>query len=436
MKEDKVDIINKIGSDYILKSLFSYINYERTLKVIQKNKNLQNRLGIKLQNYQNLSNYPNYEYIKESKIIEKKDRNDVDDLTAMEKAYQLVCYTCATIFLFLYILIYSILLASLDTFNNSNTKDNYNKTAKNTIKIINRCLFLFVISIISSWSLLIFYVYKKCISDYGYKKVLKSILLILINIIYILFEFLIIWKLVLCYKIIKGSIPWFMKLDYAFIFINFAYIIFLISCTIYFFHISGKHIEYSSKIYLISFNKIKIRDFILPDDFHKWELQRRKKFVLSNYKNYEYEVSSEQFFLNLNINNIRIRNSVPETILKKVIRIPECVVYKPIEEMLYPEKQIFKLSDKKYLLKYNVGELKNSLEKYEPDALKILLKDNLTNIQIITQEKIEYLILSEIDSEIDNYNENDSSKEEKNLDSMYCIIYSKELKINRTVYSE
>ena len=85
MKEDKVDIINKIGSDYILKFLFSYINYERTLKIIQKNKNLQNRLGIKFQNYQNLSNYPNYEYIKESKIIEKKSRNDADDLTAMEK---------------------------------------------------------------------------------------------------------------------------------------------------------------------------------------------------------------------------------------------------------------------------------------------------------------------------------------------------------------
>ena len=306
MKTDKINIINKISNDYILKSLFLYINYAQTLKLIQKNKNLQNRLGVKLENYKKLSNFPNYEYIKESQVIEKKFYGDIDDIAAMTKGYQLLCSSCASLCLFIYILIYSILLVSLNTFDDSNTKDNYDKSIKKTIKIINICLFIFVIFVVVSWSLLIFYIYQNCIGDYGCKKVLKYLLIIIINMIHILFECLVIWKLYLSYKILDGSTPWFMKMDYAFIFINFGYTLFFISCSVYFFKTSGKRVELSSKIYLISFNNIKIRDFILPDDFDEWEIKKRKKFVLDNYKNYEYELSTEQFLLNININAARL----------------------------------------------------------------------------------------------------------------------------------
>ena len=43
--------INKITNNYILKSLFAYLKYEKLLKLVNNHKGLQNRLGINLQNY-------------------------------------------------------------------------------------------------------------------------------------------------------------------------------------------------------------------------------------------------------------------------------------------------------------------------------------------------------------------------------------------------
>ena len=64
--------INKIKSNYILKSLFSYINYQNILKLVKINKNLQSRLGIKLENYSYKLNFPEYVYIKEKRVEKSK----------------------------------------------------------------------------------------------------------------------------------------------------------------------------------------------------------------------------------------------------------------------------------------------------------------------------------------------------------------------------
>ena len=192
--------------------------------------------------------------------------------------------------------------------------------------------------------------------------------------------------------------------------------------------------ELSSKIYLISFNNIKIRDFILPDDFDEWEIKKRKIFILDNYKNYEYELSTEQFLLNININAARLSKNINKTVINKVIRIPDCIVYKPIEEMLYPEKHIYKLSNKKYLFKYNVGELQTKLKQKDKEVLNIIEKDDLDYINIITQEKTEYLVFSEFDSDNDIYGF--SYKKNENLNSTYVVTFSREIKNKRKVYSE
>ena len=63
------EILFNISSEYTLKSLFSYVKYNRLLKIIKYNKLLQKKLGIKLENYQIISNY---QYIKR-KIIRTYD---------------------------------------------------------------------------------------------------------------------------------------------------------------------------------------------------------------------------------------------------------------------------------------------------------------------------------------------------------------------------
>ena len=59
----------RINSELILKTVFTYINYNHILKLIKNNKKIQRKLGIDIQNYQKKSSY---KFI-ERKIITKND---------------------------------------------------------------------------------------------------------------------------------------------------------------------------------------------------------------------------------------------------------------------------------------------------------------------------------------------------------------------------
>ena len=61
-KLNKADI-NNISNDYILKSIFSNIDYQLILKIIKNNNQLKYRLGIDINNYKNLSDIPKYEHV-------------------------------------------------------------------------------------------------------------------------------------------------------------------------------------------------------------------------------------------------------------------------------------------------------------------------------------------------------------------------------------
>ena len=41
----------KISSDYILKQIFSFVDYDLTLELVKNNKSLQEHLGINIINY-------------------------------------------------------------------------------------------------------------------------------------------------------------------------------------------------------------------------------------------------------------------------------------------------------------------------------------------------------------------------------------------------
>ncbi len=62
------NILLNITSEYNLKQIFSYIKYDYILKLIKKNKSLQNKLGISKENYKE---YLDVEYIS---IMNKKKR--------------------------------------------------------------------------------------------------------------------------------------------------------------------------------------------------------------------------------------------------------------------------------------------------------------------------------------------------------------------------
>ena len=99
---------------------------------------------------------------------------------------------CIACIFFIYSFIYTILLVSLDSFDESNTIENYDKSATKIIKIINACLFILDAVLLGSYFFFVFYVIKNEEYDYGIKKYFKWTLVILIDLIHLTFEGLII----------------------------------------------------------------------------------------------------------------------------------------------------------------------------------------------------------------------------------------------------
>ena len=390
---DKNQIINKINNKYILKIVYSYIDYHYILKLIQNNKNLQKRLGISIANYRNKSDFPTYKYTSHH----PRTRCSVSDFYAY--LWYFIYIPLIVFSYFIYTLIYIILLVDLDTFDDSNTIENYNKTSLKIINKINRYLFVYAGSIIG-FIFACYYIYNDFYYDRGIKKVFKSSLMVLFNLINISSEGLVIWKLILSYKIKKSGVRWFIVMDFIFVFLNLFYILFIFIITFIFFKESGIEVikmgnDYHYDYILISFNDINILPYCFTLNFENLSEKERKKLILQNYKKYQYEITDEQKNLINEINIFRDDNNIPKLKFDKENKIPEFIIEKPSEMILFPEENIFEISNKKYLFKYPIGEFEKKFKNNDEEIINILLKDNLNYIQIVTQKENEYLLIFE-----------------------------------------
>ena len=396
---NKIDLC-KISNNYIIKSLFSYLYSKDILKLVQNNKKLQNKLNINIENYKKISEFPKYEY-------EKKIEEDLsfEDDTALSELFGKIISSCTSCIFIVYLLVYSILLITLDTFDNNNTKKNYNKSLENNINNINLSLFVLVGCVIISWILLFFYLYDECSLDYGCIKLVKSIIIVIINLIHFIFEGLVIWKLVISYQILEGNIPWFMIMDYVFLVLNLLHIIILIFCTVIFFKELG--IAIKTTCILKSFNNIKINYYEIPFDFNKWKEKERKKYVLNICYVYNKIYFDSKYYMKI-INNYRRENQIPDLEFVEDNTIPNYLINQPGEIMLYPEKNIFKLSNKEYIFKYPWKEFGAKIMMKDTEIYNILLKDNLNCIKkyIISKEEEYFIIYEKYDSK---KNENEDS---------------------------
>ena len=64
MKNKNKADITKIKNAYILKALFSYLSSKQILKLVQKNKNLKNKLELLLKIIKNILDFLNMNIIK------------------------------------------------------------------------------------------------------------------------------------------------------------------------------------------------------------------------------------------------------------------------------------------------------------------------------------------------------------------------------------
>lgn len=304
---------------------------------------------------------------------------------------------CACI-MFTYSIIYSILLVSKETFNDSNTRENYNKSSFNIIKIINKYSFILDAVIISTPFLLGFYIMKYFPYEKGINLNIKFIVVGIIDLIHIIVEGLIIWKLVLSYTIKKKGVTWFMVMDYIFLFLHFLYLLHLLLVS------SAYYSEYClrtrtlKKYILTSFNYIYIQKFTLPNEFGSWREKKRKKYVLDNCLHFKYRNTSEERNIINKINIKRGINNLRNLVVDETYEIPNIFINWPTELMLNPEKNIFQISQRKFLFKYPVGTFLSHFNNKNEQSINILLRNHLNHIQIVTRNNYQYIFVSENDS--------------------------------------
>ena len=249
--------------------------------LIKYNKEIQNRLQITREIFFDNSDLPRYEYGLRSKIIEHFPPDERRMITC-EDLYMCLLNTCSTLIFLIYLLIYSILLATLDLFDESNTIEKYDQDSLDKIEFLNISLFILLAIFIFSHFIIMCFVSNRLQYDYGCKKYLKSVLMIFFLFVHLAYEGLIIWKLVLSYSIISVSLTWFIALDFIFIIINFLYILYHCFITFLFFKELGKNISTESEFILISYNKMKVKTFILPQDFPIYNKTEKKNYISKN----------------------------------------------------------------------------------------------------------------------------------------------------------
>lgn len=136
----------------------------------------------------------------------------------------------------------------------------------------------------------------------------------------------------------------FFYLDYTLIIIHFLYIIYISFAIFFFFKFSGKNIRKTSELSLISYNKIKIKNFELPEEFQSFNRSKRKKFISEKVVNFEYEMSKEQRDLIDLINSYRQKLKLNRYKFIKIPKIPQDMLNLPSEAIFLIIKIFLKLA--------------------------------------------------------------------------------------------
>ena len=131
----------EVKSKEILKQIFSHLEIVHILKLIKYNKAMQNRLQLTRDIFIDNSDLPRYEYELRSKVVKniKKRKGLISD--DEQRKLTLICNSCCSGIILLYLLIYSNLLVTLDIFDESNTKENYGQDSLDNIEFLNKSLF-------------------------------------------------------------------------------------------------------------------------------------------------------------------------------------------------------------------------------------------------------------------------------------------------------
>ena len=183
--------------------------------------------------------------------------------------------------------------------------------------------------------------------------------------------------------------------DYILIIISFLYLVFTIYIIISYYIHAGNDVA-GELVLLTKFRGIKIHEYLLPDYFINFNDYQKRVRLLHDIDSLEIKISKKQKDIISLINKFRKDNNINELIYDKVIGFKDLIFDKSSEHIFYDNKNFFKLSKGKILIKIPILEFETRFNNKEKNITNILLNDYLNKIIIIEKDNILFIFLFHI----------------------------------------
>ena len=369
------NLLLNINSNFNLKLLFSYLKYDKILKLIKYNKSLQNKIEIEENNYKEYSNIEiNSEAIK-NKIGSGKIKINTLFLIFFLGNCNINDGVCSPLgFSFLFFFLYFLFPIIAITFYTSYVFSVQRKLNIVWVTLINKSLFLLILSR---------FMYLFIILINSRNDAINVYLILSFFFIHILYEVLIFIKYINLYIIKKDDL-----MDLIFLLFNFAIIV------KYFVLIFSNWPK--TFYYLVRYKKLSVEPHCIKIENYR---KNKKKYISNRVKELKYKYLDQDLKVFNKINIFRKKNNLTELKLKD--NIPDFIINEISEVILFKEQHLFKLPNNKYLLKYEFGQFNYYFQNNNKNLIDILLKEGLNMINIVTQRNMQYILLYEDEIDIE-----------------------------------
>ena len=256
------ETLTNIKSNYCMKFIFTFLEYNYILKLVKYNKKFQKILDIRLKNYKKRNIYL-YSIQKYKPELKKEYLYEADYEKYLSSSIYLVFSLC------------------------HDTKG----------------------FIITAIILLGFFIAKQKIKERY--KMINRILNIILLFFFCIYSFVYIY----CIALFIIDHDFFKKTSYLYLFFFLIGFLYIILCLIriyrYYIYIYIKT-RIIAKNYLLQINKININEYKLSSNFHKMSNINKKKYILKNLPNFIISMTREEIDLIKKINDIRLKNNISQ----------------------------------------------------------------------------------------------------------------------------
>ena len=372
-----------ITSDYTLKKIFSFVEYNRFLPLIKYNKQLQNNLQINIK-----------ESAHQNKYIEKMITVNIDDDDKLGRALLLIyggiIFGLIYLYFFLHYYLNAILYINLDLKLYKN-KDTY-------WEIINSFLFRKFSIFFHFYSMyVLFHILYRYYSDYIDSKNKFICLHLSVIFAHCWYEIGLFSKIEIINSFALNG-KWIRYFDGLYIFLNFIYII----VSVFLFYVYCAYCKtsprYDKIFYLTMYKNIIIKKVDL--DLSNKNEHDKRKYISSIANTFEIKNSDNDLKLIKSINYFKLKKNLNELICDK--KIPEFII-KGNTEIILANSNIIKLSDIKYVLKFKEEFVDFERMRSNTSIMNILKKNFLNKINIVQQGNTKYITIFEDFDEKSNF---------------------------------